>query len=43
MKKTLIDKSINLNTHISLGTVTKAQAEHSKLILGLDFIELLLK
>ena len=43
MKKTLIDKSIGLNTQISLGTITKAQVQDSKVILGLDFIELILK
>ena len=43
LKTTLIDKSISLNTQMRMGTITRQQANHHKFILGLDFIELVLK
>jgi len=43
LKTTLIDKSVSLNSQIRLGTTTKAQADKQQFILGLDFIELILK
>lgn len=42
-KMTMIDQSINLNSNIKLGTVTKAHLKKDKLLLGINFIELILK
>ena len=42
-KTTLIDKSIGLNTQIRMGTLSQEQMKRSKYILGLDFVELILK
>ena len=43
LRTTLIDKSITLNSQLRLGTISPAQVEKRKFILGLDFIELILK
>jgi len=42
-KATLIDQTINLNSAIRLGTITKSSMRKEKYILGLNFIELILK
>jgi len=42
-KATLIDQTINLNSAIRLGTITKSAMRKEKYILGLNFIELILK
>ena len=42
-KATLIDQMINLNSAIKLGTISRAAMQKEKYILGLDFIELILK
>ena len=42
-KATLIDQTINLNSAIRLGTITKGAMKKEKYILGLNFIELILK
>jgi len=40
---TLIDQSINLSSNIKLGTVSKAHMKKDKVLLGINFIELVLK
>jgi hypothetical protein len=42
-KATLIDQAINLNSSIRLGTISKSAVQKEQYILGLDFIELVLK
>jgi len=42
-KATLIEQSINVNSQMRLGTISRAQLKKEKYILGLDFIELILK
>lgn len=43
MRQTLIDQSINFTSNIKLGTVTKAHLKKDKYLLGINFIELILK
>lgn len=42
-KKTLIDKSVTLSTNLRRGSLSEEQKKHHDFILGIDFIELILK
>mmetsp|Transcript_34710 Transcript_34710/g.53248 ORF Transcript_34710/g.53248 Transcript_34710/m.53248 type:complete len:187 (+) Transcript_34710:5623-6183(+) len=43
VKSTLIDRSIGISTATRLGTLTRQQSKQQRCILGLDFVELILK